>query len=93
MTEGGTVATWETGEGNIVQAGRVLLRSDQIVLHRAAARSRSPLQAFVPCARVPERLRRRSAATIRLEDGRCGDFVVVDTRPGLLCLVGRGAFR
>lgn len=87
------MAEWETGEGKIVQAGRILLRSDQIVLHRTAAHRRSALQAFVPCARVPERLRRRSEATIRLEDGRCGDFVVVETRPGLLCLVGQGAFR
>lgn len=88
------MAEWETGEGHIVQAGRVVLRSDQIVIHRtAAARSRGALQVFVPCARIPERLHRRTAATIRLEDGRSGDFVVVDTRPGLLCLAGRGAFR
>ncbi|MDN3517702.1 hypothetical protein QWY84_08785 [Aquisalimonas lutea] len=87
------MAEWETGEGNIVQAGRVLLRSDQIVIHRTAARSRGALQVFVPCVRIPERLRRRSAATVRLEDGRSGDFVVVETRPGLLCLAGRGAFR
>lgn len=87
------MAEWETGEGDIEQAGRILLRSDQIVLHRTAARPRGALHAFVPCGRVPERLRRRSEATIRLEDGRCGDFIVLDTRPGLLSLLGRSPFR
>ena len=84
---------WESAEGRLINHGRTIMTSDQIVLRRERIDKQRGYRAYIPNAPAASALRRRTRTLLRLDDGRCGWFIVTDRQAALLCLRSEGAFR
>ena len=83
---------WESAEGRLISNGRTVASSDQIVLRRSGRVRGGNCLAYLPHGGRMGLPNRNSRALLRLDDGRCGWFVVTARHGGLLHLRSEGLF-